>query len=447
MASIFNSLLFRIGAVFLLAMLALQAAILAAVLWPDGRPAVFRLIDPIEVAEIADALETVDSSRQAQVLAAINNGGIMVELLPDFSAAGEGANGLRAAPRLERQFAAFSSELDGRELRVQIRQRYLSHDAERLRGPIRLLVGLRTGQVIAVERAPIILQTIASRYLAVAGVIAAVLAILLVTLVWQVIRPVSRLAEATHAFREDTSAPDVPITGAGELQALAGAFNEMKTRISELVSERTRVLAAIAHDLRTYITRLRLRVHSLAEDEQREKALSDLEEMSQLLDDVLLFARSDAAGTDDAPVIDARAAAMDYVAVRREAGDPVLMDPGEGPAFCRCRPLAFRRILSNLVDNAIRYGTEARVSVRLTGDVVLVVDDDGPGIPGDRIEAMTEPFERLEPSRGRRTGGSGLGLSIVKALVDSHGGTLTLANRGDGGLRAAVHLIAASDKG
>ncbi|WEX07975.1 ATP-binding protein [Chelativorans sp. AA-79] len=445
MASVFNSLLFRIGAVFLLAMLTLQTAILAAVLWPDGRPAVFRLIDPIEVAEIADALETVDPAQQAQVLAAINNGATIVELLPGFPRNAGDAGGLRAAPRLEQQFAEFASELEGRELQVQIREGYFSRDADLLQGPIRLLVELRTGQVIAIERAPIVLQTIASRYLAVAGVIAATLAILLIILVWQVVRPVSRLAEATHAFRDDTRARDVPVSGAGELRELAGAFNDMKARISGLVGERTRVLAAIAHDLRTYITRLRLRVHSVADSEQRDKAVADLEEMSQLLDDVLMFARNDAADGEELPVIDAQAAANEYVEIRREAGDPVILEATEGPLYCRCAPLAFRRILSNLIDNAIRYGRRARLRVQLTEDVVLTVDDDGPGIPGDKIEAMTEPFERLEPSRGRRTGGAGLGLSIVKALVESHGGSLVLANRSDGGLRAQVHLVAVSN--
>lgn len=444
MTRVFNSLLFRIGAVFLFAMLTLQAAILAAVVWPDGRPAVFRLIDPIKAAEIAEALETVDPARQAQVLSAINNGAIIVELLPGFPLNANDADGLRAAPRLGRQFVQFSSELEGRELQVQIREGYFSRDANLLQGPIRLLVELRTGQVITIERAPIVLQTIASRYFAVAGVIAVTLAILLIILVWQIVRPVSRLAEATHAFREDMNAPDVPVSGAGELKELAGAFNDMKARISGLVGERTRVLAAIAHDLRTYITRLRLRVHSFAESEQRDKAVADLEEMSQLLDDVLLFARNDAAGNEKLPVIDALAAAAEYAEIRREAGEPVVLDAGTGPAYCHCAPLAFRRILSNLIDNAIRYGNRARLSVQLTENVVLIVDDDGPGIPGDKIEAMTEPFERLEPSRGRRTGGAGLGLSIVKALVESHGGSLVLANRSDGGLRVQVRLIAAT---
>ncbi len=446
MNRILNSLLLRIGAVFLLAMLTLQLAIFAAVVWPDGRPTVFRLIDPIEVAEIAKALEVVEPAQQGQVLAAINNGATIVELLPGFPRSANDAVGLRAAPRLERQFAEFASELEGRELQVHIREGYFSRDAELLQGPIRLLVGLRTGQVIAIERAPIILQTIASRYLAVAGVIAATLAMLLIILVVQVVRPVSRLAEVTNKFREDASAPDVPVSGAGELRELAGAFNEMKARIGGLVNERTRVLAAIAHDLRTYITRLRLRVHSFAESEQQEKAIADLEEMSQLLDDILLFAREDTLRGGEMTIVDARSAVAEYVSVRHEAGDPVELIAGTGAAYCSCAPLAFRRILGNLVDNAIRYGNRAQLSVHLAEEVILTVDDDGPGIPCDKIEAMTEPFERLEPSRGRRTGGAGLGLSIVKALVESHGGTLVLENRKSGGLRATVCLAAAPDR-
>ncbi|WP_423605286.1 ATP-binding protein [Sphingomonas sp. MS122] len=438
-----NSLLFRVAALFFLGLVALQIAILATVLWPDGRPMVLRLIDPQDVREIAEAVEHAAPPERPLIVAAASNGSITAELLDGFPDDATD-NNLRSAPRLETRFRRYAAALGDRPLRLQVREGGFLVSilrAEAGRGPVRLLVGLKDGHVLAVERAPLVLQVLASRYFAVALVAAAIIMALLATLLWQVVRPVRRLVSATEAFRDDVDAPDAELGGAIEVQALAAAFNSMKRRIGGLVGERTQMLAAIAHDLRTYLTRLRLRADHIPDPGQRERAVRDVEEMGQLLDDILMFARAEVKQGAGADIIDARAAAADYVRMRQEAGDDVGFAVGDEPLLCRCAPLAFRRILANLVDNAIRYGTRARIVLRQDGkEVVLTVTDDGPGVPPALIAQLTAPFERIEPSRGRHSGGVGLGLSIVKALAATHGGAIDIENRATGGLRVLVRL-------
>jgi signal transduction histidine kinase len=226
------------------------------------------------------------------------------------------------------------------------------------------------------------------------------------------------------------------------LRELSAAFNTMQGRIRGLMDERTRMLAAIVHDLRTYLTRLTLRAEFISDDAQRAKAGTDLAEMSQLLDDTLLFARQDAGRGDGARSIDIRRELEILVALRLERGQVVLLAP-EAAGAAWASPLALRRMIDNLVDNAARYGGAVTVDARPLGRrVEITVLDDGPGLPDAVLETITAPFERGEVSRNRRTGGAGLGLSIVKALAQGQGGRLTLANRPEGGLAAMIDLPA-----
>jgi len=440
-----GSLQFRIAALFLFGLFAVQVAILFAALWPDGRPLFFRLVDPLDAREIAETIEAAPADLRPMIARAASNSGTTVEILDGFPEEGSVSGAAQSAPYLEERFRKFSSELRGRPLRVQTRDgtlfaRPLNAGATP-RGPVRILVGLRTGEVVAIERAPRLLQLLADRYIAVAVVVALILLLMLVTLSRQVLRPVERLARASEAFGETVNSPDAAVGGARELKALALSFNAMKTRIGGLMSERTHMLAAIAHDLRTYLTRLRLRADHISDQGQRQRAIDDIEEMRLLLDDILLFAQSDAGATEGAQIVDARSETAAYVLMRQDAGDAVGFTGGEVVIACLCGPLAFRRILGNLIDNAIRYGGRARVALREEEEqVAITVEDDGPGIPEDLIARLTEPFTRLETSRGRHSGGAGLGLSIVKALVEAHSGSLYLENRPGGGLAATVRL-------
>jgi signal transduction histidine kinase len=312
---------------------------------------------------------------------------------------------------------------------------------------VRLLVGLKTGQVLELDTEPLLLRRLTARLALVGAATALILLLVMLYCVRQIVLPARRVATAARRLAVDIDMPDLPTRGTAEIATLSASFNEMKRTIRGLMQERTRMLAAIAHDLRTYLTRLRLRADFIADADQRQRAVRDLDEMAWLLDDTLTFARETVRPARiDADVIDARAEVLGFAALRREIGDPlVLADSVDVQLPVRCSPLALRRILSNLTDNAIRYGECAYLSVESRdGRVMLTVDDDGPGVPPALLARLAQPFERGEPSRGRYTGGSGLGLAIVKALAQSQGGELHIGNRPEGGLRVTVALPLAS---
>jgi signal transduction histidine kinase len=449
-----RSLVLRIGLAFLLGLIMVQLVVAVAVLWPDQQPTLLRLAPPAQMAAIVQALEATSGPQREAVIRALDHAPLHVQVQRDVPApqsrpagkstagaeAGAAAQiGTHAAPQLPRLRARYAAALDGRPFEVLRRPE--SGDG----GGLRMVVRLRTGDVLIVERTPVLLRRLEGRHAIVAAAVAVILVLLLLYCVRQVVLPARRLAAAARGLADDIDMPDIPEHGAGEIRMLAAAFNEMKRTIRALVDERTRLLAAIAHDLRTYLTRLRLRVDFIADARQQERAVRDLEDMSLLLDDTLTFAReTERPARRDATVIDARGELEAFVRTRREMGDAVdLASPLTEPLPVCCTVLALRRMLSNLVDNAVRYGKNAHILAWREGDQVrFAVDDDGPGLPVDAMARMLRPFERLEPSRGRRTGGTGLGLAIVMSLAQSQGGALHIENRREGGLRALLILPA-----
>jgi hypothetical protein len=218
----------------------------------------------------------------------------------------------------------------------------------------------------------------------------------------------------------------------------------MAARIRRFVQDRTELLTAIGHDLRTPITRLKLRAEFVEDDEQRNKMLSDLEELEAMVSATLAFGR-DAQTTEPVSPLDL---AELLRTVLDEAGDawPDLATrlAYEGPPHftMRARPLALKRALTNLVSNALAYGGSARIRLvpPTDGTLVIEVEDDGPGIAPGELERVFEPFHRGEPSRNRETGGVGLGLPIARNIFRAHGGDVTLANRPMGGVKATITL-------
>ena len=267
---------------------------------------------------------------------------------------------------------------------------------------------------------------------------------LLVTLalVWgahRMTRPLRRFAEAADRLGLDAGPPPLPEHGPRELRKATRAFNRMTARIRRLVDDRTLLLAAISHDLRTMLTRLRLRAEFIEDREQREKAAADLDEMQAMLDATLTFARDEAADEHPVPV-DLAVLLRSLSADLADAGRAVRY---EGPECLSLagRPVALRRLFENLLDNALRYGGEARVTLKpVGGRTEVLVDDSGPGIPEALRERVFDPFFRLEASRSRDTGGIGLGLAVVRAIVQRHDGTIRLEDRPGGGLRVRVTL-------
>ena len=278
-----------------------------------------------------------------------------------------------------------------------------------------------------------------SRFFLAFFVMAVVVTVLSVWAVRRSTAPLALFAWAAERLGRDVNAPDLPEDGPREVHRAARAFNEMQRRLRRQISDRTQMLAAISHDLRTPITRLRLRAEFVDDAEQRGKMLNDLEQMEAMIAGTLAFAREDS--TDEPR------RALDLAVLVQSACDDAA-DVGQdvvyaGPARASYsgRPLALGRVFANLIDNAVKYGGRARVALEAAPErFVVTVEDDGPGVPKSELERVFEPFYRVETSRSRETGGTGLGLAVVRSIVRGHGGDVTLANRAEGGLRATVTL-------
>ncbi|EYC49849.1 histidine kinase [Hylemonella gracilis str. Niagara R] len=255
----------------------------------------------------------------------------------------------------------------------------------------------------------------------------------------QATRPLSRLADAADALGRDLHAPPLAEDGPMEVSRAARAFNAMQRAIHRHVAERTEILAAISHDLKTPLTRLRLRAENHAPPDQRPRFVADIDAMHAMIQDGLDYAESASLREPRqllnlGPLCEALAEDM------RDAGFDCLCQ-GQVEAPVHAAPRALRRALQNLLDNAVRYGQRARVQLGEDhGRIVIGIEDDGPGIPPDQLERVFDPFLRLEISRSRATGGSGLGLSIARNLLRAHGGDVRLHNLAHGGLRAEVRL-------
>lgn len=254
-------------------------------------------------------------------------------------------------------------------------------------------------------------------------------------------RPLEALAAAADALGQGEPVHLPTDRGPVEIRRTAQAFNRMQERIGRAMAERTRLLAAVSHDLRTPITTLRLRAEMVDDADLRERMLATLDEMQALTEAGLLLARGTA--MDEPTVaVDLGALVESLAADQADLGADVVVEPPQGERLVlRCRPLALKRALRNLIENAVRYGGGARLALtRGQGRITLAIDDDGPGLPSDMLERVFDPFVRGEASRSPETGGSGLGLAIARAILRSHGGDVSLANRDGGGLRAIIHL-------
>ena len=252
------------------------------------------------------------------------------------------------------------------------------------------------------------------------------------------IRPLAAFGQAADRLGRDLRGAAIDEQGPSEIRHAARALNEMQARLSRFVEDRTQMLAAISHDLRTPITRLRLRAEFVEDAEQRAKVLSDLDDMERMTDSVLAFARDEAGGEDPQPV-DLTALIESLCNDAEDAGTPVTC-AGALSAPVSGRPVALKRGFANLIDNAAKYGGGVAIQLRENGgDVAVEIDDDGPGIPDEDMEQVFAPFFRLDRSRGAGKG-SGLGLSVARSIFRAHGGDVALSNRPEGGLRATVTL-------
>jgi Signal transduction histidine kinase len=255
----------------------------------------------------------------------------------------------------------------------------------------------------------------------------------------RITRPLRQLADAADGFGLDAPAPEMPRHGPREVRALSDALGRMHGRLTAMIADRTRMLAALGHDLRSPITALRVRAEMVDDDETREPMAATLDEMQEMVDSTLAYARG--VSTDQPMETCDLALLVGELADELSETGPQIAVMSSEPVRAEVRRTAVRRALRNLMENAQRYGSRARVSVTQVGDrAEMLIEDEGPGIPEQDLEKVFDPFTRLETSRSRETGGIGLGLPIARAILRAHGGDVVLSNRAEGGLRATVHL-------
>ena len=270
----------------------------------------------------------------------------------------------------------------------------------------------------------------------------AVIALVLAGSIWALRRltaPYALLANAAERLGRDINASSLPENGPREVRAAAHAFNLMQERLRRFIGDRDQLVAAISHDLRTPVTRLRLRAEFVEDADQRARMLADLEDIEAMTRSVLAFA-SDTAQPEAREQIDLISLLESLCA---DMPDVTLdLAPDLPPRLkCLAGPVGLRRAIANLIDNAVKYGGVARVSLALDAAAIrIAVDDDGPGIPTEDMQAVFRPFRRLETSRNRETGGAGLGLTIARSVARAHGGDVILTNRNGGGLTAEIVL-------
>jgi two-component system osmolarity sensor histidine kinase EnvZ len=251
------------------------------------------------------------------------------------------------------------------------------------------------------------------------------------------VRPIKRLAQAADDFGKGRDVGDFVLDGAAEVEVAGRAFNQMRARIRRQIQQRTEMLAGVSHDLRTPLTRMKLQLAMMGQAPAIEDLKRDVDDMERMVNAYLAFARGE--GTEQPSEVDIVAAVGDVVAGARRDGARIGFAATDQQLVVPLRRDAFRRALTNIVANAQRHAGRIDVMLnRRRGRVEIMVDDDGPGVPPDMREDVFKPFFRLDPSRNVETGGVGLGLTIARDILRSHGGDLTLGDSPLGGLRAML---------
>ncbi len=254
------------------------------------------------------------------------------------------------------------------------------------------------------------------------------------------IRPLQQLSQAALNLGNDINHPPLLVSGATELRQASNAFNAMQARIRQYIQQRTHMLAAITHDLQTPLTRLRLRLEKVEDPQLRERLIADMSSMQDMIREGLALARS-MDSNENMQTMDLDSLLDSVVSDACDAGQPVQLE-GKSRMSIKAQPQALLRCVNNLVDNALKYGHYANISVQQDANhnATIRIQDGGDGLPAEQLEKVFTPFYRIETSRSRDSGGTGLGLTIARNICEQHGGKLTLRNHPDGGLEATLVL-------
>lgn len=399
---------------------------------------------PERLDALASLIEQASPASRAPLLAAVASPQFFVRVE-------DGAIRAPATdPRLATMRDAYAAGLGGRAVEIVVppdrrTKRWFPRLAQLMANATEFRIGLRTGETLVVDAYTRLPVTPLGLPVGIgAGLFGTVVALLALLVMHRETRPLAQLAAAVDRVDLSSNTPALVEArrSAPEIRAVVTAFNRLQGRLNEMLRARMTLIGGIAHDVRTFATRLRLRVEQIPESEERLRAITDIEDMIRLLDDALLSARAGAGGLSQ-EMIEFAALVQEEVTDRQAQSDVVdmTMEAGAQGAIVLGDRLALRRIVANVIDNAVKYGRAAHLRIGLRQRSVLVsVDDEGPGIPEASRQAMFEPFNRMETSRNRATGGAGLGLAVVRALVEAHGGTVDIATAPGGGARINIVL-------
>ncbi|MGJ4902719.1 ATP-binding protein [Bradyrhizobium sp. HKCCYLS2058] len=401
---------------------------------------------PMRLAALAELIERTPRTERGRVVDAVSSDRFEVRLV--------GADAAVRLPRTEPAPVrsglreAYAEALGARPLAItsvpEPEGRWFPRLSRAPQNALEFRIGLNGGDVLVVDsRSSLVLTQQGLPIGLGAGLFGTVVALFALLIMQRETRPLARLAAAVD--RVDLGGAAVPLPdvrrNAPEVRAVVTAFGRLQDRLADLMQARMALVGGIAHDVRTFATRLRLRIDQIPDDAERQRAVVDISDMIRLLDDALLASR---AGAGELPQ---ELIAFDEL-VRAEVDDRrahrarVRLDhAGDGRELLMLGDrVALRRIVANIIDNALKYGEAAHVSLqRQPEHAVLTVDDEGPGIPGDQRKAMLEPFTRLDTSRNRGTGGAGLGLAVVRTLVEAHRGSIEITDA-PRGARIVVRL-------
>lgn len=441
------SLAARITLIVAIALMAGWIGMIALFYWLYDADTDGAAVSARQIAAIAELIERTPDEARPDVLAAVTSATLEVGLAPPDRLVAAAARAPNADGEMLR---AYTAVLGGRPLAIvapppsAMQKRFPRLFAIAAK-PIELRIGLSTGEtLVAVRRSPLVVNRSGLPLGFGAGLLGTLIALVALIVMHRQTRPLARLAAAVD--RMDLGGPPAPLprvrTTAPEIQALVTAFDRLQVRLSQLLRARMAMLGGISHDVRTFATRLRLRVDHMPEGVERDRAIADIADMVHLLDDAVLASRA-GAGELAEELVEFDEIVSAEVEDRRRAGAAIELAVRCSPAAATVLGdrIALRRVVSNLADNALKYGQAAHVSLdRNERTITLTVDDEGAGIAPDRRDLLLEPFVRLEASRNRRTGGAGLGLAIVRNLVEAHGGSIAIDDAPSGGARFVVRL-------
>lgn len=434
----------------LIVVMAIMALWIAALGWSyrshdflgeDARP------QPRQIAALADLIERTTPEQRPLVLAASSSNILAARLAEGERLASDSGDGRPADADI---LQIYKAALGGRAFRIMVKpasaaERRYPRLFGKVTNALEFHIALKTGETLIIgTRSPLALSRFGMPIGFGAGMVGTFIALVALITMHRALRPLRKLSAAVDRM-EPSGTPLAladPRSGAPEIRGLIAAFNRLQARLSQLLHARMALIGGISHDVRSFATRLRLRVDLIPDGEERARAIVDISDMIRLLDDALLASRA-GAGELAQELVELGEILSAEVADRQAQGAAIdlKMKPAAAEAPVLGDRLALRRIIANLTDNALKYGHAAYLGLERQGEsLVITVDDDGPGIPPKLREMLLEPFVRLEASRSRRTGGAGLGLAVAKSLVEAHDGSITIGEALSGGARIIVRL-------